>query len=67
MAHFFVAEKDELKIVQEQNLHEASVSMIYFRTVLATGTIAFTHPVIYGLYVYFTTGQVVFVEANKAT
>ncbi|XP_037820239.1 odorant receptor 45a-like [Lucilia sericata] len=61
------AQLDELTIVRRENSNDAFVSNIYFKIVLATGTFAFIHPAIYGLYVYITSGKLVLVEANKAT
>ncbi|KAM7345984.1 odorant receptor 45a-like [Cochliomyia hominivorax] len=61
------AEHEELEIVRKENSNDVLVSNIYYKTVLVTGTFAFIHPVIYGIYVYVTTGNVVYVEANKAT
>ncbi|KAI8122549.1 Odorant receptor 45a [Lucilia cuprina] len=61
------AEQDELTIVRRENTNDAFVSNIYFKIVLATGTFAFIHPLIYGLFVYITSGKLVLVEANKAT
>ncbi|XP_065366797.1 odorant receptor 45a-like [Calliphora vicina] len=61
------AKNEELSMVRRENSNDIFVSNIYFKIVLVTGTFAFTHPVVYGVYVYITSGKLVLVEANKAT
>ena len=64
---FLKAKGAELFIIRQQNLREIFISTIYFRTVIVTALVAIFHPLIFSVYILWSSGELVLVDPNKET
>ncbi|XP_023292690.2 odorant receptor 45a-like [Lucilia cuprina] len=61
------AKPDEVFLVHRENSKDNLLCSLYLRLVTITGSFAVTHPVMYAIYMYASSGVVILNEANKAS